>query len=1419
MAKAPFYAKDGIKTSELNVTTDIALESSAALTGKSNTGQKVNLIQTSNTNVVVGEHTGATHIYSKDYMYHSPSAGVNHKVYTEDFKPNSLDISNKAPAALNADANKVWIKHNGPATDGLPVFSTVANLSHDSSHGMQFATSYSPDDDQLWFRSRSDNSAAPNGAGLQPWHRVYHDGYRPTVDDLDAAPIEGPVFRNTITKPVVFQRLTSSAESMSISVDDTVVTNHYNNDETSGTQLWRITNSGVEGGNQAQANDAEMRFSSTTAGATLTINDNKVYHEGFKPTAADVDALPITGGLVTGQLTIGSSKTKIFKSDLYDMNIESAANIHIAADTDKQSSTEFVSIKAGNNELKVGSTSGGGTDAKKLTYNGFKVYHEGNKPSAGELAGVLPLSGGTLTGDLTINKVSPVIVLHDSDIVKGTQPAIKFTTANNQGIDITYKEHDDELAQSGYAIRIQRSTDNIQSYPAHLEVEGPVYELNNKRVYSEGHKPTPDEIGALGKTANAVSANNWKHVRKLTLSGDTTGNVSFDGSGDMALSVTVKDNSHAHTIGNVTGLQTALNGKLGKTEKAANANMLDGKDSTYFYSPGNKPSARELGATGMNGTPFNLHEFPASDSNYAPYGSKWAHAGSMKGMVLNLIKQNTVGMTSTSYAGLLTLHPWSDSSGGGATQFMTSGRHLYLRGGTSGSGWDANWAKVYTTLDKPTLADVGGINKATTDSLYLPKTSNAVSASKLKNSRVITTSGDVSGNVAFDGTKNVTLSLAVKNDSHLHSHSTVSGAARTENGLTRLLFPHGASYRASSDSVTGAVKIRLPNSWSNTMLSMKVIIYDYTMNEPCELLLSGYTDNNIDAWVNTGAVVTGSLNNRRFKVRFGHDGTKCCIFIGDVTQTWAYPQIAVTELVAGHSQSAESQWDDGWVVSTVTGLPGNIDKTHTATLPVAEGALSAAKWSTPRKITLTGGATGNVTLDGSGNVDLPVTIASHTHSNYLGKTEKAANADKLDDRDSTGYEKIDTVVSHSLTPGKWYRIASGTARLNAEFTVMDGVAGVHGYTRFQAGASYGNAPFINVMNSTRHGSSGVIGKVRLVTNAADVTYGEVSLEVYCENAGVITSCMTNDIAPHNGWVLRSTVTDQTAMTDNVRATVDIKNNFGIQSNHRMVSAGGYVYSTTDKPTAADVGALGKTEKADDAAKLSGRYAATNATASTITERDSSGDIRVRLVRSEYQNQNTISGAMAFRINNSSDNYIRFCSDKSKIRGFLDVPTTGQLVTTAGNATTALNTANTAKALVDNVYTKAEVDAKVATGVQYEWQFPTLLNGVRRDNNAEGIKWKFLDHNTIICCGIARASHRNWEGVIAFNFPASVRARIGHIQYGQAQNGFGASIQGTLVRTGALYCEVTPTTGSFGFSGYSSGEAPWVMFSMTIALDQ
>ena len=78
------------------------------------------------------------------------------------------------------------------------------------------------------------------------------------------------------------------------------------------------------------------------------------------------------------------------------------------------------------------------------------------------IATKLSLSGGTMTGNLTVSKTTPLIRLYDSNSSTGTYPAIEFDTANNQGVAIQLNEFDGELPVSGYGLVVKESSTNNQ---------------------------------------------------------------------------------------------------------------------------------------------------------------------------------------------------------------------------------------------------------------------------------------------------------------------------------------------------------------------------------------------------------------------------------------------------------------------------------------------------------------------------------------------------------------------------------------------------------------------------------------------------------------------------------------------------------------------------------------------------------------------------------------------------------------------------------------------------------------------------------------------------------------------------------------------------------------------------------------------
>lgn len=214
--------------------------------------------------------------------------------------------------------------------------------------------------------------------------------------------------------------------------------------------------------------------------------------------------------------------------------------------------------------------------------------------------------------------------------------------------------------------------------------------------------------------------------------------------------------------------------------------------------------------------------------------------------------------------------------------------------------------------------------------------------------------------------------------------------SQAENGVTTIANPQGGTY--TSSTVTGAIKITLPQSWTNTMMKFEVDVFLYSSTEPSfKLLLGGYNYAQASLWNNEFAQILGNTGSNN-RVRFGHDGSKCCVVIGETTSVWYYPKIAVKNFQAGHTNYAISQWEAGWNVSVVTDISGITftgdisDALLDAKSILGQGALatvSAADWGTQVAGTGKPADNADVTTD---ELEAGVTLTLAGSGLYLGKS-------------------------------------------------------------------------------------------------------------------------------------------------------------------------------------------------------------------------------------------------------------------------------------------------------------------------------------------------------------------------------------------------------------------------------------------------
>ena len=117
----------------------------------------------------------------------------------------------------------------------------------------------------------------------------------------------------------------------------------------------------------------------------------------------------------------------------------------------------------------------------------------------------------------------------------------------------------------------------FEDFPAEGET-GKIYVADDTGNIYRWSGSTYIEISDAASTAD--EAVKLATARTISLSGDATGSVAFDGTSDVDITTSIQDNSHNHTIANVTGLQSALNGKISLGDLSA------GGDLTYNSTTG-----------------------------------------------------------------------------------------------------------------------------------------------------------------------------------------------------------------------------------------------------------------------------------------------------------------------------------------------------------------------------------------------------------------------------------------------------------------------------------------------------------------------------------------------------------------------------------------------------------------------------------------------------------------------------------------------------------------------------------------------------------------------------------------------------------------------------------------------------------------
>ena len=221
----------------------------------------------------------------------------------------------------------------------------------------------------------------------------------------------------------------------------------------------------------------------------------------------------------------------------------------------------------------------------------------------------------------------------------------------------------------------------------------------------------------------------------------------------------------------------------------------------------------------------------------------------------------------------------------------------------------------------------------------------------------------------------------------------------------------------------------------------------------------------------------------------------------------------------------------------------------------------------------------------------------------------------------------------------------------------------------------------NIVQTTVSGNAGSATVLQTARNIAGVSF----------NGSANISLNNNSITNGAGY----TTNTGTTTPSNTQAFTNKSGNISQWTNDSGYITSSSIPSVGNGQIDGRTSGLGISGSMDATANQSGdtdftvtSNAATAATASTIAYRTTSGDLNVRLLRANYANQSTISGAMAFRINNGTDNYTRYCSSSSAIRTWLGAGTGDSDLVIGTSATTAMagNTTTITTAQAANIVT-------------------------------------------------------------------------------------------------------------------------------------
>ena len=504
-------------------------------------------------------------------------------------------------------------------------------------------------------------------------------------------------------------------------------------------------------------------------------------------------------------------------------------------------------------------------------------------------------------------------------------------------------------------------------------------------------------------TGNASTASTLQTARTISLSGDVSGSVSFNGSSNVDITATVQPNSVAlgtDTTGNYVNDITAGTGVAvthtpgeGTSPTIAIGQAVGTSASVTFANV----TADLVGDVTGNSSTATTLETSRTISLTGDVSGSVSFNGSSDASIAATIQPNSVALgtdTTGNYVNDLT-------AGTGVTVTHTPGEGsspTVAIGQAVGTSASVTFAHVTADVTGNVTGNVTGSSGSTTG--------NAATATALQNARVIALTGDVSGSVSFDGTGNVDISTTIG------ANSVALGSDTSGDYVSSLVAGTGVTLSNNSgETATPTVAIGQAVGTSASVTFAKVdTTGDVTVGG--NLTVNGTTttlntetlavEDNI---VVLNSNVTGSpATNAGIEVERG-DSTNVVLRWNESNDKWettndgsTYSTIAtngnialgtdttgnyVNDLTAGTGVSVTHTPGEGSSPTVAIGQAVGTSASVTfaaVTAPVIGNASTASALETTRTISLTGDVSGSVSFNGSTDASISATIQPNSVS-------------------------------------------------------------------------------------------------------------------------------------------------------------------------------------------------------------------------------------------------------------------------------------------------------------------------------------------------------------------------------------------------------------------------------------------------------